>query len=152
MHDRGLPPRAALHEDRPSVARPTAIRGMENELDAAQISSRAREIALCELLISLAVDEDADNLTRANLANDFPIDPADSIDLVGPVHLIMRPDQPGRLMSLPFRGHGEAERGGRGRRGGRVVGGFVLGHRKGAKISARLASGRVAWRALSRHA
>src|ERR1019366_4899132 len=148
----GLAPRAAPHEDRSSVARPAAIRGMENELDAAWVSSRARKIAARELLIGVAVDEDADNLTRANLPHDLSINPTDGADLVGPVHWIMRPDQPGRLVALPFRGHGEAERGRRGGRGGRFVCGFVLGHRKGAKISARLASGQVARRALSRRA
>src|ERR1035438_10901421 len=91
VHDGGLPPRAALQEDRPGVARPAARGGMEHEFDAAWVSSRARKIAARDLLLGLAVDEDADALTRANLANDLSINPTDGADLVGPIDLIVRP-------------------------------------------------------------
>src|ERR1039458_7894086 len=63
------------HKDRPGVARPAARGGMEHELNAVQVGARARKIAARELLIGVAVDEDADNLTRANLPHDLSINP-----------------------------------------------------------------------------
>ena len=99
---------------------------MEDELDAAEIRACAREIAVRDLLIDLAIDEDADRLPRANLANDLTVDPTDGVDLVRPVDGVMRPDQPGSLMPLPFRRHREAKSGGC---GGGFVRGFVPGHR-----------------------
>src|ERR1019366_2767488 len=116
MHDGGLArlpfaichlpsafiPSTSLHEDRPDVARPAARGGVVDELDAAQVGARARKETARELLVGLAVDEDADDLPRANLADDLSIDPADGFHLAGPVDLIVRPDQPGRLVPLPF--------------------------------------------------
>ena len=87
---------------------------MKDKLDAAQVSTRARKKAARELLVGVAVDEDANNLAPANLANDLPIDPTDRIDFVRPVHGIVRPDQPRGLVSLPLARHRETERGGRG--------------------------------------
>ena len=48
-----------------------------------------------------------------DLAHDLAVDPADGVELVGPVGGIVRPAQPGGLVRLPLRRHGEAERGGR---------------------------------------
>ena len=113
--------RPSLHKDRPGITRPAAVGGMMDELDAGQFSPGARENAASNLLVGLAVHQQAHALARDNLADDLPIDPADRLYLIRPVDGIVRPDQPGRFVALPFRRHGEAECGGRqGRRFGSV--------------------------------
>ena len=91
-------------------------------MDATEVGAGARQVAAGELLLGLMVDQDADDLAGRNLAHDFAIDPADGVELVGPVGGMVRPAEPSGFVRFPFGGYGEAQRGGGGGGVDRVFG------------------------------
>ena len=105
--DRDLARRVVLHEDGPEVARPAAVEGEAEELDAAGVHPDAAQDAARERLLARIRDQDADRLAGRDAAHDLAVDPRDRRELARPVGQAVRPGQPGGLVRLPFRGHAE---------------------------------------------
>jgi len=87
---------------------------MNDELDVLQIRRRARQIAAREFFLSFISNEDADDFSLSDFPHHFAIHPANGINFIWPIGLIVRPAEPGGFVFLPFCRHGETEFGGRG--------------------------------------
>src|SRR5579864_4818952 len=63
------------YEDRAAVARPAAVRRMDDELDAIDVRAGARQISRCLFCGGFRVYEDAHLLAGSNFAHDLAVDP-----------------------------------------------------------------------------
>ena len=99
----------ASDEYRPAVAGPTAVGGMDDELDTPQVRPRPAEVMFGRILFGPAANEYAHSFAGGNFARNFAIDSADGIEFIRPICGVVRPTQPGGFVRLPLCGHGEAE-------------------------------------------
>ena len=107
MNNRGFA--IAFHKNRAGIPRPTTISWMNDELDIAEIGSGALKIALREFFFCGIANENADDFSFGNFAHHFAVDPADGIDFIRPIGLVVRPAKPGGFVLFPFCRHGKAE-------------------------------------------
>ena len=108
-----LAPRGRLADkNRAAIAHPTPVGRMDDELDLFQVGSRPSQVTVDDLLVGSALDQDSNRLAGGESADDFSINPANGIELVGPIGRIVGPAEPSGLMGLPLGGHGVAQFGG----------------------------------------
>jgi hypothetical protein len=113
VHDRrlGATARASLHEDRAAVARPAPVGRVQDEPPAPEVRSGHGQAAPGEPLLGPGLDQDAHLLPGSDLPHDLAVDPADRVELPGPVGGVVGPAEPGRLVGLPLGRHREAQPG-----------------------------------------
>ena len=104
---------AVTNKNGSGVAHPAAIGRPLVELDPAHVRAGALEHAARELLLGRRIHQQVNDLARRELAHHLAINPLHRRELPRPIGGIMRPAQPRRLVPLPLRRHGKAQRGGR---------------------------------------
>ena len=114
MHDGGFgfprsASRVARHKYRTAVASPAAVRGMDNKLDVLEIRGGASQIAARQFFLGFVANENADEFAFSDFSDHFSIHPANRVNFSRPVRFIMRPSEPGSLMSRPLGRHRKAK-------------------------------------------